>query len=832
MWSSEALLLYFRAAHLLKDGSKLPVAINLLSAAAAAECRASISREQLLPADASRWPVSGRCGPGRSTLRRLAFAVDVAAMMLEKRIRARLPSQATYGWADSSPQGQRDWLLSKTCVLRADSDIAALFRAANALAISRSASSEAEGAAAEGLAAGSRRRRRVLDDSSSSSDSQAGPVVAAQGERRLHVEMLRLAFFARVLPPVAMGLRQTSLAHKCAAFTHSVALESPASLDSLHAELDSYVSFTTDLGTEVAMPDFRLGCLSSLMPEWLRQPYEQLEADCDGSQVDSTEADEQQPPQPPPPPSPPPPPPPPQQPLELDGADSSYYHCDEAASLAVDDGIQEFEAKGSDADSSSGTVDKIMQLLAHATQPAEQLEPDYGEMFSTAQLPARAANTQLPARTAAEPRSRLREKAAATISAEGTPLMPNAIPVPGMLHVLNNMLADVDTSLAHWEQFHGQLSNVCALLSDRMRLERFAALCVASSDIAAVSAAAFEVPLPRIYDKRWGSTTGFMKKAWPLMPMLRAAWDPELYADGDGEVGCVFFSGEIMTQTLADDLFFVYGEAMLLLHDVVLELTCWSEGCVCHPLAERGHGRSHRSWKRLDASRREELGGRACPMEGRRAPELAAGALRDMLSQLGSLKLGALACTQRRHLSDEQWRAVVTDFEHGRAHMQTLLAIKLSAWDRLPWLLCGLAHHDEGVARSCAERAAALFDSTPAAASHLHHNVTLAFLSREAWPGGRAPAGAAERDSPGDAVSWRKDLDEFASGESLVNLSPVFLSAVAKLKFIPVVERDMEAKHKDIKHVLASLTRHSAARVSLAVEEISCGQHSRSWALR
>ena len=263
VWSSEALLLYFRAAHLLKDGSKLPVAINLLSAAAAAECRASTSREQLLPADASRWPVSGRCGPGRSTLRRLAFAVDVAAMMLEKRIRARLPSQATYGWADSSPQGQRDWLLSKTCVLRADSDIAALFRAANALAISRSASSEAEGAAAEGLAAGSRRRRRVLDDSSSSSDSQAGPVVAAQGERRLHVEMLRLAFSARVLPPVAMGLRQTSLAHKCAAFTHSVALESPASLDSLRAELDSYVSFTTDLGTEVAMPDFRLGCLSS-----------------------------------------------------------------------------------------------------------------------------------------------------------------------------------------------------------------------------------------------------------------------------------------------------------------------------------------------------------------------------------------------------------------------------------------------------------------------------------------------------------------------------------------------------------------------------------------
>jgi hypothetical protein len=63
----------------------------------------------------------------------------------------------------------------------------------------------------------------------------------------------------------------------------------------------------------------------------------------------------------------------------------------------------------------------------------------------------------------------------------------------------------------------------------------------------------------------------------------------------------------------------------------------------------------------------------------------------------------------------------------------------------------------------------------------------------------------------------RQDLDEFLGGEALFNLRSDFVTAVAKLKFIPVVERDMEAKRKDMKHVLASLTRHSAARVSLAV---------------
>ena len=47
-----------------------------------------------------------------------------------------------------------------------------------------------------------------------------------------------------------------------------------------------------------------------------------------------------------------------------------------------------------------------------------------------------------------------------------------------------------------------------------------------------------------------------------------------------------------------------------------------------------------------------------------------------------------------------------------------------------------------------------------------------------------------------------------------------FRQAVGKLRFVPVAERVIEAKHKDIKRELAHLTRHSASRVSTAARKL------------
>jgi hypothetical protein len=54
-----------------------------------------------------------------STLKRMAFCIDVAAMLWERR-RIQIAAQdaeghllCEYGWADSSPQGHKDWMLAQ-----------------------------------------------------------------------------------------------------------------------------------------------------------------------------------------------------------------------------------------------------------------------------------------------------------------------------------------------------------------------------------------------------------------------------------------------------------------------------------------------------------------------------------------------------------------------------------------------------------------------------------------------------------------------------------------------------------------------------------------------
>ena len=96
------------------------------------------------------------------------------------------------------------------------------------------------------------------------------------------LQLLRLSLQDRVFPPSAIGLRQASAAQKCAAVLHSLRPEVPPG----HMEdvLCQVVSFTSDLGTEMFLPGFRLAALTELMPPWTQQDLEELRpAGCTGS---------------------------------------------------------------------------------------------------------------------------------------------------------------------------------------------------------------------------------------------------------------------------------------------------------------------------------------------------------------------------------------------------------------------------------------------------------------------------------------------------------------------------------------------------------------------
>lgn len=112
-WSSQAALLYFRAASELKSVQSLPSVISIVGAAQLA------SRVRGNAESVSNESFNGMLGsnsvkaPSATTLRRMCFAIDASAMLFERSQRSRFKCAASYGWADSSPQGGRDWLLTR-----------------------------------------------------------------------------------------------------------------------------------------------------------------------------------------------------------------------------------------------------------------------------------------------------------------------------------------------------------------------------------------------------------------------------------------------------------------------------------------------------------------------------------------------------------------------------------------------------------------------------------------------------------------------------------------------------------------------------------------------
>jgi hypothetical protein len=137
-------------------------------------------------------------------------------------------------------------------------------------------------------------------------------------------------------------------------------------------------------------------------------------------------------------------------------------------------------------------------------------------------------------------------------------------------------------------------------------------------------------------------------------------------------------------------------------------------------------------------------------------------------------------------------QVVADDFQQAKATMLFLLKLKTSYMDKLPWLFCGLAHCDEGVARVFGVKVRDAWLADPR--REVHHRITWDLMK------------------PG---SFRNDLDKFIDGASRAQLSMTSRLAIAKFRFVPVVETTIEAKHQ--RTTMARKCHHiGPVRISLA----------------
>ena len=170
-----------------------------------------------------------------------------------------------------------------------------------------------------------------------------------------------------------------------------------------------------------------------------------------------------------------------------------------------------------------------------------------------------------------------------------------------------------------------------------------------------------------------GSVSTFVAKCRTRFDLLQQFWDEHLYSGNEKQdSNNKHFNPKGLTSTLANPKFFAYCDMLCLIHDIVEQLSGWSEGCQCHPpnmsaapifqlaVPLESAARANATTRlNKDATERPKHDTRsqflgklhACPMQGRRAPELAVGTWKSFVRALFSHSIAELAGAYQHKLS-------------------------------------------------------------------------------------------------------------------------------------------------------------------------------------
>lgn len=380
-------------------------------------------------------------------------------------------------------------------------------------------------------------------------------------------------------------------------------------------------------------------------------------------------------------------------------------------------------------------------------------------------------------------------------------LMPRALWVPDILHILHNAIADIVRKMPHYAKWRESSSTVNQTLRSRGDVDLFVSTCLVGEF--AMWANTFRRLQVSFLTHRWGTLIGFMVEVLPYQVPLHQGFDRNRFL---GKVDARS-SADLANEEIDEDdtaktrlkkiakfdlavkspLWWVYGHMILYVGGVLAELGSWAEGCPCHPKdVNRSDGLSY--YKRRRQLRRDQGLKDPCCMNGRRAPDLAANKLEEVLQSACDLYLGFLmALTGRLERGDRD--TVLRDWRFAVEALVTILRIKLGMWTSLPYLICGMAHWVTSIARECARQVRTRF-----AALHISEHHKLSILV---------------------CVTLSDELDKFIDGLDLGDPIIAQLSAVVfGLRFIVVVSRSVEARHAVAKRDLDHCPSASAAFIS------------------
>ena len=405
-------------------------------------------------------------------------------------------------------------------------------------------------------------------------------------------------------------------------------------------------------------------------------------------------------------------------------------------------------------------------------------------------------------------------------------MFPSSLLSLGTVHVVNNAAKDMDTAMGWWSDFMPGLKALVHLMHHEHLRKRYVGRLLQGTPFSyGERLFARSCPLPAHW--RWGSVGASVERVMTMFSIMMATWDPSKFArkgndkDLDKEDTEQLQVHTLLTRTIRSCRWWSYCVMVSHLHRMVGEISSWLEGCRCHDwlqrlVTEKGGRAFSRAAKRLinachfHGYRYGDGDGPnwKCILGGKRAPELAVGALQKLLQRL---KLELLANIVRDAVpgtTAEDMSMIVHDFTQAVLHLIDTVNAKLQHWQVLPWSLCGLGHWCADTAREHGRRILKQFDDAGLDESK-HHRITWEWL----WPGS----------------TIRDELHQFLDGAAL-SILPILSVKVGELVFVPTAERVQEKEHAVAKHWLALTTRRSGVYFSLAVRmpelyaRVSCPQ--------
>ena len=173
------------------------------------------------------------------------------------------------------------------------------------------------------------------------------------------------------------------------------------------------------------------------------------------------------------------------------------------------------------------------------------------------------------------------------------------------------------------------------------------------------------------------------------MAVLRASWDESKFKAGmaasrGDEEGKQIVSSDV-TNIPGVDLFMAYLVFVLLIDEVLLQLTTWAESCSCHEDLLKDPDSSLRKQKGAKRRRFSVTSVSGCIMLGRRLSEICAGQLDELLQTLCRQCLVNLMMEKRHLLNPEQWATLHADFARAKALLDAEMRVTIHLVQRLPW---------------------------------------------------------------------------------------------------------------------------------------------------